>query len=242
MTFVDLIYPNIKPIYKISETGVVMNKKTGGFIMAHAKKNGYLQITLQSSTGNPKTLLLHRLVALHFVSNDDPEHKVQVNHIDFNKRNCSYLNLEWVTPEENLQHALLHGMQSFKGESNPSAKRCESTVVLICELLQRHYPINEIIEVTCLPDTKLSRSFISKVKSGNVWRCVSERYDIPQERLWDVQVFSKYSLQVRQLISEGCDNNDIYNTIDWDKYTPNTTRKSRKRFIQEYRKKIISFL
>lgn len=47
---------------------------------------------------------VHRLVAEHFVENDDVE-KDQVNHIDGNKLNNHASNLEWVTQSENMIHA-----------------------------------------------------------------------------------------------------------------------------------------
>ncbi len=44
----------------------------------------------------------HRLVAIHFIPN--PKNLPQVNHIDGNKTNNHFLNLEWVSNRENSCH------------------------------------------------------------------------------------------------------------------------------------------
>ena len=58
---------------------------------------------------------LHRAIALLFIPN--PENKPQVNHIDGNTLNNSYINLEWVTNDENAAHAKrLRELKLFCGE------------------------------------------------------------------------------------------------------------------------------
>lgn len=53
--------------------------------------------------------LVHRAVAKLFVHNPDPETKIQVDHINGDKLDNHYTNLEWVTPSENMyrMHARL---------------------------------------------------------------------------------------------------------------------------------------
>ena len=46
---------------------------------------------------------IHRLVALHFVKNEDEDKYIEVNHIDNNRLNNKFDNLEWVTPKQNSQ-------------------------------------------------------------------------------------------------------------------------------------------
>ena len=46
----------------------------------------------------------HRLVAQAWCPNDDPEHKICVNHLDENRKNNRPENLEWVTYSENINY------------------------------------------------------------------------------------------------------------------------------------------
>ena len=64
---------------------------------------GYYQVRL-SNGKNSIMCRVHILVAETFVKNDDPEHKIYINHKDENKlNNCQY-NLEWCTPKYNVNY------------------------------------------------------------------------------------------------------------------------------------------
>lgn len=74
--------------------------------------NGYV---LMSNRGTQHRV--HRLVATCFIPN--PENKPQVNHIDGNKQNNCYENLEGATAKENVQHAFATGLSSNAKEKHP---------------------------------------------------------------------------------------------------------------------------
>lgn len=64
-------------------------------------KNGYMRIAL-CKDGKIKKYLVHRLVAEHFI--DNPNKLPQVNHIDENKENNYYKNLEWCDNKYNMNY------------------------------------------------------------------------------------------------------------------------------------------
>jgi predicted nucleic acid-binding OB-fold protein len=74
------------------------------YILKPSKERfNYLKVTLFKN-GKPKIISIHRLVAKTFINN--PENKLQVNHIDGNGNNNYYKNLEWCTMSENIIHRI----------------------------------------------------------------------------------------------------------------------------------------
>ena len=91
--------------YQVSNRGRVKSLKNGKETIL----NGWIQNTGYKTVSiNNKKESVHRLVAKAFVPN--PHNKRFVNHIDGNKQNNLYTNLEWVTPKENVQHAYRIGL------------------------------------------------------------------------------------------------------------------------------------
>src|SRR5699024_3752121 len=71
---------------------------------------GYHQVTL-SNKGNRSVVKVHRLVGLAWIPN--PDNKKTINHIDGRKTNNHVDNLEWMTIQENLQHAFETGLKIY---------------------------------------------------------------------------------------------------------------------------------
>lgn len=82
----------------------------GGYYMVYLKKNGTSQ-----------TFYVHRLVAQHFIPNDNILRK-EVDHIDCNTLNNKASNLRWVSHSENQRNknTLRKFSESHKGKSMPS--------------------------------------------------------------------------------------------------------------------------
>jgi hypothetical protein len=86
--------------------GVVINYKSK-IMTAIEDKYGYLRVLL-SKDGKSYTKKVHRLVAQAFITNT--ENKPQVNHKDGVKSNNFVSNLEWVTNQENKDHAIANNL------------------------------------------------------------------------------------------------------------------------------------
>ena len=88
--------------YLIYPDGKIWSKKSNKFLIPQKAGRGYFRVGL-SIDGKVKCYYVHRLVAEVFVPN--PNNYPQVNHIDENKENNNYQNLEWVTVQQNANHA-----------------------------------------------------------------------------------------------------------------------------------------
>ena len=95
-------------LYEVSNLGRVSNYRK--VLKTYTLNSGYLAMKLVKDGGR-KSVLLHRLVAEHFIPN--PENKLEVNHINGDKTDNRVENLEWVTSSENKKHALNTGLKEY---------------------------------------------------------------------------------------------------------------------------------
>ena len=87
--------------YEVSDDGQVRNRKTGRVLKTRITNSGYQALEIYNDEGKRKFKYLHRLVAQAFVPNSNIEEFEVVNHIDEDKYNNNYTNLEWTTREIN---------------------------------------------------------------------------------------------------------------------------------------------
>lgn len=106
---------NHEEYYEVSSFGRVRNIKTNKFIVGDINNAGYYRVGLYLPTKD--RYFRHRLVALMFMENTNPDKK-HVNHIDGSKSNNTLTNLEWVTPSENELHAHKTGLKDIVNRKN----------------------------------------------------------------------------------------------------------------------------
>jgi len=96
--------------------------KCGRFIGTSGKElSGYVRHGYKIVNAGERQERLHRLVAEAFLQN--PDGKLEVNHIDGNKLNNHVANLEWCTRTENMRHAVSTGLHVLhSGEKARAAK------------------------------------------------------------------------------------------------------------------------
>lgn len=167
--------PGYEEYYEVSSLGNVRSldrvclKKDGkiekrmGRILKPALRAGYPFINL-AVDGNHKQVHVHRLVAQSFCAKSDGCNVV--NHLDGDKCNNNYLNLEWTTHQGNMRHALDNGLKvAPKGEDAAHAKL---TVAQVNEIRRRF-----MLGAT---GSDLSKEFgvnnmsISCIRSAKNWR------------------------------------------------------------------------
>jgi len=104
-------YGNVRSLNRITEVKRGNQSYTcsykGRLIKPKLSTDGYCFVN-SCKKGKQKPLYYHRLVAEHFIENH--REVTSVNHIDGNKLNNHYSNLEWCTSQENTRHAFETGL------------------------------------------------------------------------------------------------------------------------------------
>lgn len=169
--------PGVDPDrYMISNFGKLFDKKFNRYSKISRRPDGYLSISLNTN-GEPKAYLLHRVVALEFVDGDK---SLIVNHIDGDKSNPFFLNLEWITHSGNNIHAFAHGLMP-KGEDTPLSVITNEQAEEICRCLDEQKLTYAQIAERCGIISPDSSSLISSIRRGVVWRHVSQKYNFSKD-------------------------------------------------------------
>jgi hypothetical protein len=105
------------PTYKVTKEGRVY--KRNGQEFEYNIRSGYLSVVLTNGDEQYQ-VKVHRLVAYLYCPNYSKDNLNVVDHIDGNKLNNHYTNLEWVTSSENQRRAIQLGLRNFNATSGES--------------------------------------------------------------------------------------------------------------------------
>lgn len=107
--------------YIVYSDGRVFSNKSGKFLTPQIINSGYLLVKLWEHN-REHHCLMHRLVASCFVPN--PNGYDVVNHIDGNRLNNDYRNLEWTTQRDNLFAAQKLGLIAGRSQCYYEIRNC----------------------------------------------------------------------------------------------------------------------
>lgn len=166
--------------YMISTHGNIYDFLENKMIRPSNHPNGYISIFLLTEDGGRKSYLVHRLVALSFIYDPNPD-RIQVNHKNGVKAYNHEPNLEWSTPKENTQHAFRTGLaNNVLGENNHFSKFTDDQVIKICKLLEEGKDYSSILHELNIEDTDNNRDMIGNIKRRKAWMHISKDYNFPE--------------------------------------------------------------
>lgn len=86
--------------YDVYEDGRIWSYKTKKFLKPTTNKRGYLLVGLTDNEGNRKKYQLHRVI-YEAVTGETIPKELQCNHINEDKMDCSFENINLLTPKQN---------------------------------------------------------------------------------------------------------------------------------------------
>jgi len=96
--------------FRKSDTKIIL-KNTISVDKHRGRTDGYVITFIKNTKTNKRQRVrIHRMVAILFIYNPNPSKYNVINHIDGNKINNHYTNLEWTTVLKNNQHAWATGL------------------------------------------------------------------------------------------------------------------------------------
>ena len=164
--------------YYVTRYGDVWNTETMTKLKGCINDVGYRHVKL----GSVRNVKVHRLVAQHFIPKpkDLSEENLVVNHLDGNKLNNRWDNLEWTTYKGNMEHASSTGLVHTTIDDH--------LLECIWQYLQAGYSGIDISRETGIP-----AHTVSKIRHGRSPRYRTDKYTWSKRNKLDkATIFSIY--------------------------------------------------
>lgn len=138
--------------HKALNSNIIIKEEIKKFSL---KPSGYIEGELRDDDGKRHWVSMHRLVAQAFVLNPDPNNYFEVNHIDGNKSNNCFDNLEWTNRQKNIQHSFNTNLHDFDQYYN----QCIENSIKAQELSRKYQLIepktNKVIKIGNITELSL---------------------------------------------------------------------------------------
>lgn len=156
-----------------NDDGTIIKNPKGRLMKSGTLAKGYYRLGKEACANGTS---VHRFVYETWHEKIVPKGMV-INHIDGNKTNNHYLNLECITPSENTRHAYDTGLASGKPCSNNSQAKLSDD------------DYEDIVNLICCGATNdhiserfgLHSRYVSLLRHGHRWKCsVNSLADLPR--------------------------------------------------------------
>ena len=198
--------------YYVTKFGEVWNAEKMTKIKGCIDGNGYIA----SHLGSVLTVKIHRLVAQHFVRvpkylSDQGlnEESLVVNHLDGNKLNNRWDNLEWTTIRGNIEHASINGLLHTTIDKHVLER--------IWQYLQEGYSDTYICR-----ETGISVYTVNQIRRGKSPRYRTDKYTWPKRGV-DVrkkELRDKLAIKCVKLFNEGMSYQAIADKLGFNSTKP----------------------
>jgi len=152
--------------YKVSNLGRIINKY--GRLQAVCVGNTGRNIFNPYINGKRRNYLLARIVAMLFVPN--PHNKPEVNHINGIPTDDRAENLEWVSRQENIDHAIEHKLFY---NNNPNRPKHRTTSPDSVKEIRELYATGLYTYKTLSDKFGVSKSVVGKIVRRDSWKNIS---------------------------------------------------------------------
>lgn len=197
----DSIVNGISPnSYYISNYGRLYSMITKKLLAAYTNSNMYPEYHLLLSSGVIKHCPAHQLISKAFHPLDDYSGLIP-NHINNQKTHSYEWNLEWITPSENVRHALKLTKIGY-GDTSTNVKLSSNVVESICNLIEQNcYKDHQILDILGLTEF-VSRDAVAHIRRGESWLSVSIKYTFLRRRFNKVFTEEQFNIILGIICSE----------------------------------------
>lgn len=193
------------PEYSITKSGKVYSHKRKRFLEVNLL-DGYERVYITNSEGR-SGFMMHQLVGKTFIKNDDPEHKLQVDHLNGIKTDNHMENLEWVTNQENNRRKGLRqkAANATKVATEKSEKISLNKVVKEYDKIDLDKGDEEKV-ILNFPDYSITKS--GKVYSHKRGRFLEPNLSDGAHRVYLTNTEGRSGIMVHQLVANAFIAND----------------------------------